>query len=90
MRISPINNRQNQVSHKAVNQKFLKQVINLKQMYGECPPIGSILQDIDIAVMFGKMSKQDTIDTLIEIKKQIKNANQAIDDTIKNLLKWGN
>ena len=88
MKILSINNSNNQITHKAVNQKFLKQARDLSLKYGDSPPIGDLLQEIDISLIYGIISKQDALDTLYAIKKYAKNALEAIDDDIKNILKW--
>ena len=88
MKILPINNSNNQISHKVVNKKFLDKAIELNKKYGNKPPLGGLLQEIDIDLAFGFLNKQDAIDTLKEIKLYAKNATKAIDDTIEKLKKW--
>ena len=88
MKISAVNNNNYKTSHKAVNQKLLKQAIELNKKYGENPPIGHLLQNINIYLMYKTISKQDAIETLKEIKKYAKNAKNAIDDTIDTISKW--
>ena len=85
MRISPINNRQNQVSHKAVNQKFLKQA---RDNFLRCYPHhnqGHLLTMIDIRETYGLLSTQDAIDTLEAIKPYSSDALEVIEDMIKSM-----
>ena len=85
MRISPINNRQNQVSHKAVNQKYLKQArneyIKYAPYHNQLPIIGNIVN----CAIYGLISKQDAIDTLNAIRPYARNVLDAIEDRIKAL-----
>ena len=84
MKILPINN-QNQISHKAVNQKFLKQAI---EKYNRCAPHhnqGHLLTCISLRVAYKLLSPQDAIDTLEAIKPYAQNALEVIENMIKNL-----
>ena len=85
MRISPINIQQNQISHKAVNQKLLneavKEYINYKPYHNLLPLIGSIVN----RAIYRILSPQDAIDTLEAIKPYAQNQSvvEAINDKIK-------
>ena len=85
MRISPIKNHQNQVSHKAVNQKYLKQARNEYMKYApyhnQLPIIGNIVN----CAIYGLISKQDAIDTLNAIRPYAGNVLDDIEDRIKDL-----
>ena len=85
MRISPINNRQNQISHKAVNQKYLKQArneyIKYAPYHNQLPIIGNIVN----CAIYGLISKQDAIDTLNAIRPYARNVLDDIKDRIKDL-----
>ena len=85
MRISPIKNYQNQVSHKAVNQKYLKQARNEYMKYApyhnQLPIIGNIVN----CAIYGLISKQDAIDTLNAIRPYAGNVLDDIEDRIKDL-----
>ena len=83
MRISPINNHQNQVSHKAVNQKFLKQARDNFLKYYPHNYQGDILTMIEIRHAYQLLSTQDTIDTLTAIKPYSSDALELIDDLIE-------
>ena len=83
MRISPIKNHQNQVSHKAVNQKFLKQA---RDNFLRCYPHhnqGHLLTMIEIRHAYQLLSTQDTIDTLTAIKPYSSDALELIDNLIE-------
>ena len=83
MRISPIKNHQNQVSHKAVNQKLLKQA---KDNFLRCYPHHNqrhLLTMIEIRHAYQLLSTQDTIDTLTAIKPYTSDALESIDDLIE-------
>ena len=85
MRISPINNRQNQIPHKAVNQKFLKQA---RDNFLRCYPHhnqGHLLTMIKISMAYGLLSYQDGIDTLEAIKPYSSDAIDAIDRILISL-----
>ena len=84
MRISPIKNHQNQVSHKAVNQKFLKQARDNFKRY----PFhhqGHLLTSLELKVAYGLLSYKDAIDTLDAIKPFCYDPNNLIDDLIESL-----
>ena len=85
MRILPIQSNQNQVSHKAVNQKYLKQARNEYMKYApyhnQLPIIGNIVN----CAIYGLISKQDAIDTLNAIRPYAGNVLDAIEDRIKAL-----
>ena len=85
MRILPIKNHQNQVSHKAVDQKFLKQA---KDKYYRCAPYHNqlpIIGNIINYAIYGLISKQDAIDTLNAIRPYAENVLDDIEDRIKDL-----
>ena len=84
MKILPINN-QNQISHKAVNQKFLKQAI---EKYNRCAPYHNIIPIVGNVInytIYGLMSRQDAIDTLEAIKPYAQN--QSVIDDINDRIK---
>ena len=85
MRISPIKNHQNQVSHKAVNQKYLKQArdnfLRCYPHHNQLPIIGNIVN----CAIYGLISKQDAIDTLNAIRPYAGNVLDDIEDRIKDL-----
>ena len=85
MRISPINNQQNQISYKAVNQKLLNEAINeytkYKPYHNLLPLIGSIVN----RAIYKLISKQDAIDTLEAIKPYAQN--QSVIDDINDRIK---
>ena len=83
MRILPIQSNQNQVSHKAVNQKLLKQA---KDNFLRCYPHHNqrhLLTMIEIRHAYQLLSTQDTIDTLTAIKPYTSDALESIDDLIE-------
>ena len=79
MRILPIQSNQNQVSHKAVNQKFLKQAKEEFRINPSHPHIGHLLTMIKINETYGLISTQDVIDTLEAIKPYAQNAIEVIE-----------
>ena len=83
MRISPIKNHQNQVSHKAVNQKLLKQAKNEYLKYAPYHNQGHLLTMIEIRHAYQLLSTQDTIDTLTAIKPYSSDALELIDNLIE-------
>ena len=85
MRISPINNRQNQVSHKAVNQKFLKQARDNFLKYYPHNYQGDIIRCISNREIVGLLSTQDAIDTLEAIKPYSQDAIEIIENMIKSM-----
>ena len=85
MRILPIKNHQNQVSHKAVDQKFLKQAREAFRTNPSHPHIGHLLTMINIRETYGLLSTRDAIDTLEAIKPLANNALQVIEGMIQNL-----
>ena len=88
MKISAINiTNNNQVSHKAVNQKLLKQAID---KYNRCAPYHNqlpLITSISNREIYGLLSTQDAIDTLEAIKPYAQNILNAIDDLINDLKK---
>ena len=88
MYISSINSYKINPAHKAVNQKYLKQAMELNKKFGPYPPIGRLLQQIDLEAAYGSMPKQDIIDTLNAIKPYAKNALEAIEATIDMVKSW--
>ena len=85
MRISSINNRKNQVSHKAVNQKFLKQARDNFLKYYPHNYQGDIIRCISNREIVGLLSTQDAIDTLEAIKPYSSDALEVIEDMIKSM-----
>ena len=88
MKISAINiTNNNQISHKAVNQKLYQRAKNEFTKYApyhnQLPLITSIMN----RVIYGLLSIQDGIDTLEAIKPYSKNVIDAIDDSIVALKK---
>ena len=85
MKILPVNNSNNQISHKAVNKKFLDKAINTylryKPYHNQLPLVNNIANQ----VYYGLISYRDAIDTLEAIKPISQNAASSIDDLIKNL-----
>ena len=84
MKILPINN-QNQISHKAVNQKFFNQAKNDFIKYAPHHNQAHLISCITNAVYYQLLSKQDAIDTLEAIKPYAENVLDWIDELIKNL-----
>ena len=87
MRISPINNQQNQISYKAVNQKLLNKAINEYTKYAPYHNQGPLISDIINCVYYKLLSKQDAIDTLEAIKPYADDALEIIEKKIKDLKK---
>ena len=84
MKISPINN-QNQISYKAVNQKFFKQAKKEFIKYAPYHDQGHLISNITNAVYYKLLSQQDAIDTLEAIKPYAQNVLEWIDELIKDL-----
>ena len=87
MKISAINNNNYKTSHKAVNQKLLKQAID---KYNRCAPYHNqlpLITNIMNRVVYRQLSFQDGIDTLEAIKPYAENVIDAIDDSIDALKK---
>ena len=84
MKILPINN-QNQISHKAVNQKFFNQAKNDFIKYAPHHNQGHLLTCIDLKEAYGLISTQDAIDTLEAIKPYAQNALEVIENMIKKM-----
>lgn len=84
MKISPIKN-QNQVSYKAVNQKFFKQAKKEFIKYAPHHNLLPIINNITLKTIYKLISQQDAIDTLEAIKPYAQNQSviEAIDDEIK-------
>ena len=87
MKILFINNSNNQITHKAVNQKFLKQARDNFMRYAPNHNQLPIITDIMTSVIYGLISVQDGIDTFEAIKPYSKNVIGAIEDDIKALKK---
>lgn len=84
MKVLPINN-QNQITYKAVNQKFFKQAV---EKYNRCAPHHNqahLISCITNAVYYQLISQQDAIDTLEAIKPYAENVLEWIDELIKDL-----
>ena len=84
MKILPINN-QNQISHKAVNQKFFNQAKNDFIKYAPHHNQAHLISCITNAVYYQLLSKQDAIDTLEAIKPYAQNALEVIENMIKKM-----
>lgn len=84
MKISPINN-QNQISYKAVNQKFFKQAKKEFIKYAPHHNQAHLISCIGLRVAYKLISPQDAIDTLEAIKPYAQNALEVIENMIKNL-----
>ena len=84
MKILPINN-QNQISHKAVNQKFFNQAKNDFIKYAPHHNQGHLLTCIGLRVAYKLLSPQDAIDTLEAIKPYAQNALEVIENMIIDL-----
>ena len=85
MKISAVNNNNYKTSHKAVNQKLLKQAMD---KYNRCAPYHNQLPLISIIafrVYYKLLSYEDAIDTLEAIKPYSENALGAITDLINDL-----
>ena len=87
MKISPINNQQYKISHKAVNQKYYNQA---KKMYMRAAPYHNLLPIIGNIInceIYQLITTQDAIDTLEAIKPYAQNDSivEDIDDRIKDL-----
>ena len=80
MKILPINNK-NQISSKAVNQKYYQWA--KKDIERGIGFSGEILTQIKMLVNWKDMPPQDGIDTLLEIKKILPNTRTDIDRAIE-------
>ena len=87
MKILPINNSNNQISHKAVNKKFLDKAINTYLRYKPYHNQGHLLTMIGIEAAYNLISYQDAIDTLEAIKPLAQNSIEVIDNMIKEMKK---
>ena len=87
MKILSINNSNNQIAHKAVNQKLFKQARDNFMRYAPYQNQGHLLTIIDIREAYGLLSTQDAIDTLEAIKPYAKDAIKVINNMIKNMQK---
>ena len=87
MKISPINNQQYKISHKAVNQKLLKQAIDNYNRYKPYQNQGHLLTCIDIRMAYKFLSYQDAIDTLDAIKPYSDDAIEVIESMIEDMKK---
>ena len=83
MKIIPINN-QNQISHKAVNQKFFNQAKNEFIKYSPHHNLLPIIGNITNKALYKLISTQDAIDTFEAIKPFAQNQSiiEAINDKI--------
>ena len=88
MKISPINN---QISHKAVNQKFFNKAVEKYNKYAPYHNQGHLITMIYLKATYKLLSYEDAIDTLKAIKpyaqKEIEEINEIIDifkDCIKS------
>ncbi len=87
MKILPINNSNNQVSHKAVNKKFLDKAI---QEYLRRKPRHNqelLISDIRNSQILGLISVQDAIDTLETIRPLASNDIRSIEFNINEIKK---
>ena len=89
MKILPISIHQKQVSHKAVDQKILKEA---RDMYNRAHPHHNLLPiigDVVVCAMYRILSDQDAIDTLNAIKPYAQNQSvvEDIEDRIKSIKK---
>ncbi len=84
MKVSPINN-QNQVSYKAVNQKFFKQAKKEFIKYAPHHNQAHLISCITNAVYYRLIARQDAIDTLEAIKPYAQNSIKRIEQLIKDL-----
>ena len=85
MRVLPISIQQNQISHKAVDQKLLNEAI---KTYNRAKPYHNLLPligDIVNCAIYRILSPRDAIDTLEAIKPYAQNQSvvEAINDKIK-------
>ena len=87
MKILSINNSNNQIAHKAVNQKFLKQARDEFMRFAPYQNQGHLLTMIGIEVAYGLLKPQDAIDTLEAIKPYSKDALEVINSMIIRLKK---
>lgn len=90
MKISPINN---QISHRAVNQKFFKQAVKEYEKWAPYHDQGHLIRSIMSAAYYRLISYQDAIDTLEAIKPYAQNALEVINyriELLKNSSKESN
>ncbi len=87
MKILPINNSNNQISHKAVNKKFLDKAINTYLQYKPYHNQGHLIRTISNTEILGLIKTQDAIDTLEAIKPLAQNSIKVIDSIIKEMKK---
>ena len=80
MRISPIN-KNNQISNKAVNQKYYKWA--QKEAKATCG-FGELLRQLRYDVAWGDIHPQDGIDTIEAIKKLMGATNQFTEHVLEN------
>ncbi len=78
--------KQNQPSHKAVIPKYVNEAQRQMKVI-KCVNYRVIQELIESSVIFQKISKQDVIDTLIEIKKFAPNLKEAIEEDLNVLNK---
>ena len=80
------NPKQNQPAHKAVIPKYVNEAQRQMKVI-KCVNYRVIQELIESSVIFQKISKQDVIDTLIEIKKFAPNLKEAIEEDLDVLNK---
>ena len=85
MKILSINNSNNQIAHKAVNQKLFKQARDNFMRYAPYHNQLPLINDISNSEIYGLISSRDAIDTLEAIKPYAKNALEAINDLINDI-----
>ena len=85
MKILSINNSNNQITHKAVNQKFLKQARDEFMRFAPHHNQIPLINDIELSVYYGLLSYKDAIDTLEAIKPYSKNILEKIEKLISDL-----
>ncbi len=84
MKVLPINN-QNQITYKAVNQKFFKQAKKEFIKYAPHHNQAHLISCITNAVYYRLIARQDAIDTLEAIKPYANDVLEWIDELINDL-----
>ena len=85
MKILSINNSNNQIAHKAVNQKLFKQARDEFMRFAPHHNQIPLINDIALSVYYGLLSYKDAIDTLEAIKPYSKNILEDIEELISDL-----
>ena len=85
MKILSINNSNNQIAHKAVNQKLFKQARDEFMRFAPHHNQIPLIDDIARSVYYGLLSYKDAIDTLEAIKPYSKNILEKIEKLISDL-----